>query len=82
MDFLSLMAGKDLPIIETRFGEILGEETFLKAAVERFDRRKNEYGEEMKRIEDRFFEPVEKVIWEFEKKIGEEIEDIRNSLYV
>ena len=76
MDFLSMMAGKDLPIIETRFGEILGEEKFLQAAVERFDRRKNGYGEEMKRIEDRFFEPVEKVIWEFEKKIGEEIEDM------
>jgi hypothetical protein len=37
---------------------------------------KDGYGEEMKRIENRFFEPVEKVIWEFEKKIGEEIEDI------
>ena len=51
-DFLSLMSGKDLPIIETRFGEILGEEKFLKDAVERFDRRKNDYGEETKRIED------------------------------
>jgi hypothetical protein len=33
-------------------------------------------GGKMKRIEDRFFEPLEKVIWEFEQKIGYEIEDI------
>ncbi len=57
------MAGKDLPIIETRFGEILGKEEFLTTAVDSFDRRKNGYGLEMNRIEDRFFEPVEKIIW-------------------
>jgi hypothetical protein len=28
------MAGKDLPIIETRFGEVLGKEEFLEEAVE------------------------------------------------
>ena len=49
IDFLSLMAGKDLPIIETRFGKILGKEEFLTTAVEHFDRRKNEYGLEMNR---------------------------------
>ena len=43
------MAGKDLPIIETRFGEILGKEEFLTTAVDRFDRRKNGYGLEMNR---------------------------------
>ena len=43
------MAGKDLPIIETRFGEILGNEEFLTTTVDRFDRRKNGYGLEMNR---------------------------------
>ena len=43
------MASKDLPIIETLFGEILGKEEFLTTAVDRFDRRKNGYGLEMNR---------------------------------
>jgi hypothetical protein len=30
----------------------------------------------MKRLNDRFFEPVEKIIWEFEHQIGYKIEDI------
>ncbi|MFW9879835.1 MAG: hypothetical protein ACFFG0_42725 [Candidatus Thorarchaeota archaeon] len=30
----------------------------------------------MKRIGDKFFEPVEKIFWEFEKKIGIKIEDL------
>lgn len=33
----------------------------------------------MKRISDRYFEPVEKVIWEFEKKVGQRIEDLEVS---
>jgi len=70
------MEGKDLPIRETRYGEYLGTAQFLEQAVEKFDRRKNLYGDEMKRVNDRFFEPVEKIIWEFERKIDYPIEDI------
>ena len=76
IDLLSQMAGKDLPIIETRFGEVLGKEAFLEEAVERFNRRQNGYGLEMQRIEDRFFEPRAKVIHEFGQKIGKDIEKI------
>jgi len=44
--------------------------------VSDFDRRRRDYGESMKRLNDRFFEPVEKIIWEFEHRIGHKIEDI------
>ncbi|MCP5107569.1 MAG: hypothetical protein GY950_29545 [bacterium] len=76
IDFLSLMAGKDLPVIETRFGEVLGKEEFLEEAVERFNRRQDGYGLEMQRLEDRFFEPVAKIIWEFGQEIGHDITKI------
>jgi hypothetical protein len=81
VDFLDRMEGKELPIIETRFGEILGKAEFLAEAVEKFDRRINPWREEMGRIDDRFFEPVEKIIQEFERKIGYPIEDISINTY-
>jgi hypothetical protein len=37
---------------------------------------KRDFGKEMKRTSGRYFEPVEKVIWEFEKKVGQRIEDL------
>ena len=76
IDFLSQMTGKDLPIIETRFGEVLGKEEFLEEAVKRFNRRQDGYGLERQRIDDRFFEPLARIIQEFERKIGKDTEEI------
>jgi len=76
MDFLISMGAKDLPLLETKYGEILGNSDYVEEAVSRFNRRKRYYGDGMKRIDDRFFEPVEKIIWEFEQKIGCKIEEI------
>ena len=76
IDTLTQMDSKALPIRETRYGEFMGTVQFWEQAVEKFDRRKNLYGDEMKRVNDGFFEPVEKIIWEFERKIGYPIEDI------
>ena len=67
INFLSLMEGKDLPIIETRFGEVLGKEEFLEEAVKRFNRRQDGYGLERQRIDDRFFKPLARIIREFGK---------------
>lgn len=53
----------------------------MEIAVSRFDRRKRYYGDGMKRIDDRFFEPVDKVIWEFEREIGVKIENLDISTY-
>ena len=60
--FLQSQLAKELPLIETKYGEILGEKEFIDEAVSRFDRRKRDFGKEMKRTSDRYFEPVEKVI--------------------
>jgi hypothetical protein len=78
-EFLQSQLSKELPLIETKYGEILGEKEFIEEAVSRFDRRKRDFGKEMKRTSDRYFEPVEKVIWEFEKKVGQRIEDLEVS---
>ncbi len=75
-NFLESISSKDLPLIQTKYGEILGEKDFIEKAVSKFDRRKKDFGIGMKRIDDRFFEPVEKIFWEFEKKIGIKIEDL------
>jgi hypothetical protein len=69
----------ELPLIETKYGEILGEKEFIEEAVSMFDRRKRDFGKEMKRTSDRYFEPVEKVIWEFEIKVDQRIEDLEVS---
>lgn len=45
-------------------------------ALKRFDRRGKLESEGIKRIDDRYFEPEEKVIWEFEKKHGNKLEEI------
>ncbi len=75
-NFLESISFKDLPLIQTKYGEILGEKKFIEIAVSKFDRRKKYFGLGMKRTNDRFFEPVEKIIWEFEEKIGIKIESI------
>jgi hypothetical protein len=79
VNFLESILYKELPLVQTKYGEILGEKEFMKIAVSRFDRREKDFGIGMKRMDDRFFEPVEKVIWEFEKKIGIKIEAINVS---
>ncbi|MCK4762690.1 MAG: transposase [Candidatus Aminicenantes bacterium] len=75
-DFLLSLSGNDIPTRETRYGEVLGNPGYVDEALLRCDRRKQEYGDGMRRIDDRFFEPAEKILWEFERKIGFKIEDI------
>jgi REP element-mobilizing transposase RayT len=75
-NFLESILSRELPLIQTKYGEILGEKDFIETAVSKFDRREKYFGIGMKRTDDRFFEPVEKIIWEFEKKIGMKIEDL------
>jgi REP element-mobilizing transposase RayT len=62
-----------LPVRTTRYGDVLGSEDFLKSAISKYDRRKRPSAQSpgSQRKDDKNFEPVEKVIWEFEnlKKI-------------
>jgi len=75
-NFLANMSGQELNILETRYGEVLGEDGYVNDALSRFDRRKKDYGFGRKRLDERLFEEVEKIIWEFEKKIGYPIYNI------
>ena len=75
-NFLESILSRELPLTQTKYGEILGEKEFIETAVSKFDRREKDFGIGMKRTDDRFFEPVEKIIWEFEKKIGMKIENL------
>jgi REP element-mobilizing transposase RayT len=70
---------KSLPIIKTRFGPVLGEEGFVEKALERFDRRKRPEAIKQKRRDDFGFEPVAKVIQEFERDKGIRIGNINLS---
>lgn len=65
-----------LPLIKTRLGPMIGSEDFVEEAAAKFDRRKNPADDRRRRGEDRFFEPSEKVIQEFERKHKIKIADI------
>lgn len=68
---------EELPVRNTRRGHILGGREFEEKSVERFDRRENRQSGGMLREDDRYFEPIDKVIWEFERSKGIKIEDIK-----
>jgi putative transposase len=74
--FLDGLIGRELKTMKTKYGEILGSERFLKQALARYDRRRKGQSSGRRRIEDRYFEPVEKIIMEFEKLKGINIKDI------
>ncbi len=67
---------KSLPIVETKVGKIVGEEKFVSKAIKKFDRRNNKESMERKRINDKYFDPVKKIIMEFEKKHKLKIEKV------
>ena len=72
---------KKLPTIKTDVGTIIGGERFGVEAKKKFDRRKGNLSLENKRIDDKSFEPVEKVFWEFEKKHKIEVNDIKTHTF-
>ena len=69
---------------QTKYGEILGDKEFEKSAFEKFDRREKKLSIGWKRSDDQdsIFNPVEKVIWEFEQKIDMPIEELDISRHV
>ena len=79
--FVYSQYGKEIPEIKTRYGNILGSPDFLKEALKKYDRRKGNVGIYGKRIDDKYFEPVEKVIWEFERMKSISIDDIPVDTY-
>jgi REP element-mobilizing transposase RayT len=69
---------RQLPVKITRYGEFLGSEDFFKSALKKFDRRTRPTDQSIgtQRKDDFYFDPVEKVIREFEKIKGLKMEKI------
>ncbi len=70
-----------LPLLRTPFGPVLGDEGFLKQALEKFDRRHKADAVRKRRHDDYDFDPVEKVIWEFEHKYVVKVDDLATGHY-
>ena len=75
-DLLREWRERDLPVKTTRLGYVLGDERFIESAKKKFDRRKMRSESTRRRIQEHDFEPVEKVIRDFEKKTGSSIKKI------
>ena len=73
---------RSLPVFGTRVGKIIGSKDFVSAAMGKFDRRNARESNEGKRINDIYFEPVEKVYMEFEKKHNIKIEEIDTATHL
>ncbi len=60
---------KSLPLVKTKMGPIFGNRNFIDKAIEKYDRRKAEDNNlSGKRENDIYFESIEKILYEFEKK--------------
>jgi putative transposase len=75
-DLLREWMGRELPVERTRMGYVLGDESFIQAAIRRFDRRRTELKSKRMRMEEHDFPPVEKVIRDFERRRKVRIEEI------
>ena len=75
---LESLSHKEIPVRMAKHGEILGSDTFLKAALKKFNRRQRptEQSIGVRRKEDLYFEPVERVFWEFESMRGIKVDRI------
>ncbi len=69
---LASLGNKELPVKMTKHGEVLGSESFMKLALKKHNRRQIPIDQSsgVQRKDDRFFDPVDKVLWEFKKIHG------------
>ena len=75
---LASLDKKELPVKMTKHGEVLGSEKFLKLALKKHNRRQIPSDQSMgvQRKDDRYFDPVEKVLWEFKNIHGVNFDEI------
>ncbi len=66
---LHSMVNKEPEVIITKYGEVMGSESFMELAREKHNRRKRPSNQSkgIQREDEFDFEPVAKVLWEFEK---------------
>ena len=81
-DLLKEWRSRDLPVKTTRVGDVLGDERFIESAMRKFDRRQRRSESRRRRIQEFDFEPAEKVIGDFEKRIRKGIKKIDTSTRV
>lgn len=67
---------RELPVAYTRMGEVIGDGSFMKSAVAKFDRRKHSGASHNMRRKESFFKGGVQVIKEFEAQKGIKIADI------
>jgi REP element-mobilizing transposase RayT len=75
---LASLDKKELPVKITKHGEILGSEKFLKLALKKHNRRQipSDQSKGAQRKYDRYFDSVEKVLWEFKNIYGVDFDEI------
>lgn len=69
---------KEIPVVITAYGEVMGGDGFLESALKKFNRRKRPTSQSrgVCRKDEPYFDPVEKVVWEFETGKSLNIDDI------
>jgi len=78
-ELMNLVNGIDfdkLPTVTSEMGKIIGGENRIAEMLERSDRRNLGRSKKRKRRDDRYFEPLEKIFYEFEKSKKVKIEEI------
>ncbi len=73
---ISLQDLEELPMVKSEIGLIIGGAEFIEKAEVMADRRSGLESTQMRRLDDRYFEPLEKVIQEFEAKHGVKIVEL------
>ncbi|MEN8223578.1 MAG: transposase [Acidobacteriota bacterium] len=66
----------ELSVLNTKYGDILGGEEFLKTALNKYNRRDGKSSTDRQRVCDKYFEPIEKIYNEFERKYKLSIDKI------
>ena len=75
---LASLDKKELPVKITKHGQVLGSENFLKLALKKHNRRQIPTDQSLgvQRKDDRYFDAVEKVLWEFKNIYGVNFDEI------
>jgi REP element-mobilizing transposase RayT len=75
---LASLGNKELPLKMTKHGEVLGSNNFLKLALKKHNRRQipSDQSIGVQRKDERYFDPLEKVLWEFKNIYGVNFDEI------
>ncbi|MEN8222933.1 MAG: transposase [Acidobacteriota bacterium] len=82
MNLLNDIIYDDLSEKKTKFGKVFGSEDFVEYSENKYERRSDNISKLNKRESDKYFEPVDKIIYEFENRIGKKIEKIDISTHI